>query len=53
MKRRTVFGATIAVAMLGLVSGLSAQQPPIRIGIGQANPWIVQSYDEVPRTSGN
>src|SRR4051794_29825446 len=33
MKRRTLLGGTIAVAMLGLISGLSAQQPPIKIGM--------------------
>src|SRR4051795_6478689 len=33
MKRRTLLGATIAVATLGLISGVSAQQPPIKIGM--------------------
>src|SRR3954470_20340509 len=33
MKRRTLLGGTIAVAMLGLTSGLQAQQAPIRIGM--------------------
>src|ERR1700682_4285143 len=33
MKRRTLLGGTIAVAMLGLTSGVGAQQPPIKIGM--------------------
>jgi branched-chain amino acid transport system substrate-binding protein len=33
MKRRTLLGGTIAVAMLGLTSGVEAQQPPIKIGM--------------------
>src|SRR5437016_2121982 len=33
MKRRTLLGGTIAAAMLGLASGASAQQPPIKIGM--------------------
>src|ERR1700759_409097 len=33
MKRRTLLGATIAVATLGLISSGSAQQPPIKIGM--------------------
>jgi branched-chain amino acid transport system substrate-binding protein len=33
MKRRTLLGGTIAVAMLGLTSGADAQQPPIKIGM--------------------
>src|SRR5438876_6315267 len=33
MKRRILLGGTIAVAMLGLTSGVGAQQPPIRIGM--------------------
>src|SRR6476659_6185912 len=33
MKRRTLLGGTIAVAMIGLTSGVGAQQPPIKIGM--------------------
>src|SRR5260221_6736878 len=33
MKRRTLLGATVAVAMLGLTSSVGAQQPPIKIGM--------------------
>jgi branched-chain amino acid transport system substrate-binding protein len=33
MKRRTLLGGTIAVAMLGLTTGALAQQPPIKIGM--------------------
>jgi branched-chain amino acid transport system substrate-binding protein len=33
MKRRTLLGGTIAVAMLGLTPGALAQQPPIKIGM--------------------
>jgi branched-chain amino acid transport system substrate-binding protein len=33
MKRRTLIGGTIAVAMLGLTSSVGAQQPPIKIGM--------------------
>ena len=33
MKRRTLLGGTIAVAMLGLASSAGAQQPPIKIGM--------------------
>src|SRR5712691_2243164 len=33
MKRRTVLGGTIAVAMLGLTSSAHAQQPTIKIGM--------------------
>jgi branched-chain amino acid transport system substrate-binding protein len=33
MKRRTLLGGTIAVAMLGLTSSVGAQQPPIKIGM--------------------
>src|SRR5438067_9399702 len=33
MKRRTLLGGTIAVAMLGLASGAGAQQAPIKIGM--------------------
>src|SRR5437763_6885441 len=33
MKRRTLFGGVIAVAMVGLTSGVVAQQPPIKIGM--------------------
>jgi len=33
MKRRTLLGGTIAAAMLGLTSGVGAQQPPIKIGM--------------------
>src|SRR6202521_2412985 len=36
MKRRTLLGGTIAFAMLGLTSGVLAQQPPIRIGMSMA-----------------
>src|SRR6202051_1384117 len=33
MKRRTLLGGTIAIAVLGLTSSADAQQPPIRIGM--------------------
>src|SRR5205809_1932079 len=33
MKRRTLLGGTIAVAVLGLTSATLAQQPPIKIGM--------------------
>src|SRR3954466_9008939 len=33
MKRRTVLGGAIAAAMLGLIGGADAQQPPIKIGM--------------------
>ena len=36
MKRRTLLGGAIAVAMLGLSSGADAQQPPIKIGMTMA-----------------
>ena len=36
MKRRTLLGGTIAVAMLGLISSAGAQQPPIKIGMSMA-----------------
>ncbi len=36
MKRRTLLGGTIAVAMLGLTSSVDAQQPPIKIGMSMA-----------------
>jgi branched-chain amino acid transport system substrate-binding protein len=36
MKRRTLLGGTIAVAMLGLNSSVGAQQPPIKIGMSMA-----------------
>ena len=36
MKRRTFLGGTIAVATLGLTSGVGAQQPPIKIGMSMA-----------------
>ena len=36
MKRRTLLGGTIAVAMLGLTSSAGAQQPPIKIGMSMA-----------------
>ena len=36
MKRRTLLGGTIAVAMLGLASAAIAQQPPIKIGMSMA-----------------
>src|SRR5436853_7899610 len=36
MKRRILLGGTIAVAMLGLTSGVGAQQPPIKIGMSIA-----------------
>ena len=36
MKRRTLLGGTIAVAMLGLTSSVGAQQPPIKIGMSMA-----------------
>jgi len=36
MKRRTLLGGAIAVAMLGLTSSVGAQQPPIKIGMSMA-----------------
>jgi branched-chain amino acid transport system substrate-binding protein len=36
MKRRTLIGATIAMAGLALVSNADAQQPPIKIGMSMA-----------------
>src|SRR4051794_14965248 len=36
MKRRTLLGGTIAVAMAGLTSSVGAQQPPIKIGMSMA-----------------
>ena len=36
MKRRTLLGGTIAVAVLGLSSAAVAQQPPIKIGMSMA-----------------
>src|SRR5260370_11049488 len=33
MKRKTLLGGTIAVAVLGLASDAGAQQPPIKIGM--------------------
>src|SRR5258707_1594166 len=36
MKRRTLLGGTIAVAMLGLTLSVGAQQPPIKIGMSMA-----------------
>src|SRR6266550_375950 len=36
MKRRTLLGGTITVAMLGLTSRVGAQQPPIKIGMSMA-----------------
>src|SRR6266403_4879321 len=33
MKRRTLLGGTVAVALLGLTSSVGAQQPPIKIGM--------------------
>src|SRR5712675_727295 len=36
MKRRTLLGGTIAIAMLGLTSSVGAQQPPIKIGMSMA-----------------
>src|SRR5436305_14303640 len=36
MKRRTLFGGAIAVALVGLASGASPQQPPIKIGMSMA-----------------
>src|SRR3979411_3433732 len=36
MKRRTLLGGTIAVAVLGLTSSVGAQQPPIKIGMSMA-----------------
>jgi branched-chain amino acid transport system substrate-binding protein len=36
MKRRTLLGGTIAVAVLGLTSSAGAQQPPIKIGMSMA-----------------
>jgi branched-chain amino acid transport system substrate-binding protein len=36
MKRRTLIGATIAMAGLALISNADAQQPPIKIGMSMA-----------------
>src|SRR2546430_10803025 len=36
MKRSALFGGVIAVAMVGLTSGVVAQQPPIKIGMSMA-----------------
>ena len=36
MKRRTLLGGAIAVAVLGHTSGVIAQQPPIKIGMSMA-----------------
>jgi branched-chain amino acid transport system substrate-binding protein len=36
MKRRTLLGAAVAVAGLGLMPGANAQQPPIKIGMSMA-----------------
>src|ERR1700692_421357 len=36
MKRRTLLGGTIAIAVLGLTSSVGAQQPPIKIGMSMA-----------------
>jgi len=36
MKRRTLLGGTIAVAVFGLTSAAIAQQPPIKIGMSMA-----------------
>ena len=36
MKRRTLLGGTIAVAVFGLASAAIAQQPPIKIGMSMA-----------------
>src|SRR5258707_9295815 len=36
MKRRTLLGGTIAVAVLGLTSSVGAQKPPIKIGMSMA-----------------
>src|SRR5258708_10215759 len=36
MKRRTLLGGAIAVAVLGQTSGVVAQQPPIKIGMTMA-----------------
>src|SRR5712675_3798883 len=36
MKRRTLLGGTVAVAVLGLTSSVGAQQPPIKIGMSMA-----------------
>src|SRR6266853_4138072 len=36
MKRRTLLGGTIAVAVVGRTSGVVAQQPPIKIGMSMA-----------------
>src|ERR1700738_2224135 len=36
MKRRTLLGGTIAVAVVGLASSVGAQQPPIKIGMSMA-----------------
>src|SRR5437588_84841 len=36
MKRRALFGGVVAVAMVGLTSGVVAQQPPIKIGMSMA-----------------
>src|SRR6202048_2189438 len=36
MRRRTLLGGTIAVARIGLISSVGAQQPPIKIGMSMA-----------------
>src|ERR1019366_1879530 len=36
MKRRTLLGGAIAVAVVGRTSGVVAQQPPIKIGMTMA-----------------
>src|SRR5258706_10208658 len=36
MNRRTLLGGAVAVAVLGLTSGASAEQPPIKIGMSMA-----------------
>ena len=36
MKRRTLLGAAVAVAGLGLTSNVGAQQPSIKIGMSMA-----------------
>ena len=33
MKRRTVIGSALAVGVMGLISGASAEEPPIKIGM--------------------
>ncbi|MBV9530430.1 MAG: ABC transporter substrate-binding protein, partial [Bradyrhizobium sp.] len=33
MKRRTVIGSALAVVVMGLISGASAEEPPIKIGM--------------------